>query len=1616
MRRSIARQAFGFILSVIVSLSTVMSNGSLTVYAVEEQEEESLVTEAEDINETTDVAYSDEDETTSFEENDVCTEEVRTIVESEEATDENEVELEAISGKCGDNLTYELTGSADRWLLTISGTGAMYDYDSNSQPWKEVRYSIKNVVLPAGITYIGAYAFEWSSISSITIPEGVTEIGKYAFCNCESLTTVKIADSVVTIGEGAFEDCFELKNLTMGKGVVTIGPFAFSEDEKITSIVLPDSLKTIGAEAFWCTKALTSIKLPAGLEYIGDTAFNSGGLKNIIIPKSVKYIGNNAFSYIENLETVTFEEGIEIDELQGSTFAGCKKLRSVNIPSGVKKIGYACFSECKALSSIELPQGLESIYGLAFCDTGIRSFTLPDSVSFLGANALNSQWDDYYESERKVTIIYDENSKWINKAGEEVNPKTHYCYNGDLFKDQTVDSLKTGICGENLQWILSANSTGYRLTISGDGTRIYDYITGSDAAGPWHNVLEYDKKITELVFETPNLQYIGTGAFSGLSIKNFTIPSTVTEIGNNAFEYCWDLETIVIPDSVRRIGKRAFTPAYKVTSLDLGNGVEFIDDGAFLGVGMDTTIERLVIPASVKSLCNTRTGLFEAGAFASSGIKELVFAEENGKTNLKFIPHCCFRTSDKLQKITFANGIEEIGMFAFENDKALEEVIMPGTLKKIDYAAFRACAGINHIVLNDGLEEIGQEAFYKYGYKGTEPVYKALQPVIIPDSVSIIHWEAFTFNVADIKAGNTFRDNGSTWYTVNNDVHSINEYYSYGDIATIPNCDVFRNTSDMKVYKDTNATPGAVKYSVSANCDEHAYIGTAANPTTKTLNANIPANKAYVFYTAADEGYEVYEVSYSINGTDKGKLTGVSGKYTIPAASVAGNIVITVKTGTARYNITSAGTGYLIGTEPEPEAVKLNERGNKDNAFAFYVKEIPGYLLESVKYKVGNKDAVTLTADAMDNTKYVIPAGAITDTTVITITTTKATLITDTKAVVIKPINSTVVWNGGETKNNVAIETINGTPLVENKDYLAIYSNFDKPGTATITIIGIGIYHGSKDLKYTIKKPDFKTDIVRTEEEALANNKLYVGLSKESYEYDGTAHKPEVTVKYVNANGQLDTLIMGKDYTVKYKLNVNSSAGITDVKKLPSVTITGKGIYSGSGTVNFNITPIDISEAANGVKVVAPSVQYKEGKPATTKPIVSISINGVNNTLKEGRDYKKLTAESFTNNTGGSKTGTVTIVGNGNYCGTISADYSIATDNIAKVAKVSIPAEYTGKTPVVYMGKEIRPVPSVILADESGLTYGVDYTVEYINCNKAGKGTVRVRGIGKYYGMKDISFKIAPRKISGKDGETTIRDGLNVTLDGVIANGKNSYEFTGYALTPVVSIADTYADGTEHSPYTLISGKDYTVKYSNNINATTETKKASAVVTFKGDYSGKMIINYNITSWSIEDAVISVADAPYNNGKAVKTTVSVSHNGVAINPKAIKVIYDSQNVKTTIGADSSRDLVVTISGAKGKNDKNITLPAGKDGVKKTFKIMKGDISTATCVKIPAQVYKGKKITPKVTVKYLGKALKVGTDIKVTYIDNNKKGIATVLIEAGENSNFVGSMEVQFIIK
>ena len=225
------------------------------------------------------------------------------------------------------NLTWKLDANG---TLTISGTGAMKDYDADdnrSPAYNNLK--VKKIVIEDGVTSIGESAFEncsltsitipksvtsigelvfygCNSLTSITIPDGVTSIGNFAFAFCRNLTGITISDSVTSIGDDAFYNCSSLISITIPKNVTSIGNSVFENCSSLTDITIPDRVTSIGNWAFLNCSSLTSITIPDRVTSIGNTAFyNCSGLTSITIPDSVTSIGNTAFKNCSSLKTIS---------------------------------------------------------------------------------------------------------------------------------------------------------------------------------------------------------------------------------------------------------------------------------------------------------------------------------------------------------------------------------------------------------------------------------------------------------------------------------------------------------------------------------------------------------------------------------------------------------------------------------------------------------------------------------------------------------------------------------------------------------------------------------------------------------------------------------------------------------------------------------------------------------------------------------------------------------------------------------------------------------------------------------------------------------------------------------------------------------------------------------------------------------------------------------------------------------------------------------------------------------------------------------------------------------------------------------------------------------------
>jgi len=208
---------------------------------------------------------------------------------------------------------------------------------------------------------------------------------------------------------------------------------------------------------------------------------------------------------------------------------------------------------------------------------------------------------------------------------------------------------------------------------------------------------------------------------------SYTIPNSVTSIGNYAFRYCTGLTSVTIPNSVTSIGNYAFADCTGLTSVTIPNSVTSIGDWAFADC---TGLTSVTIPNSVTSIGESAfqncTGLTSV-TIESDAIVSKAYTYD---TNLKNI------FGDQVKEYIIGNSVTSIGERAFYNCYSLTSVTIPNSVTSIEEAAFYNCTGLTSVTIPNSVTSIGNQAF---GW------CTGLTSVTIPNSVTSIGDGAFNY-------------------------------------------------------------------------------------------------------------------------------------------------------------------------------------------------------------------------------------------------------------------------------------------------------------------------------------------------------------------------------------------------------------------------------------------------------------------------------------------------------------------------------------------------------------------------------------------------------------------------------------------------------------------------------------------------------------------------------------------------------------------------------------------------------------------------------------------------------------------------------------------------------
>lgn len=231
-------------------------------------------------------------------------------------------------------------------------------------------------------------------------------------------------------------------------------------------------------------------------------------------------------------------------------------------------------------------------------------------------------------------------------------------------------------------------------------------------------------------------KYLGDG---GSAI----IPEGVTSIGDRAFEFCRNLNSVALPQSVISIGRHAFYHCENLTRIEIMEGLTSVKSGAFEGC---TNLKEAQLPQSVITLesdvfkdCKNLTSIV-----IPEGVASVEFRAFGGCTNLKEVQlprsltkigSMAFSGCNSLTHVIIPNGVTSVGSSAFSECSNLTEVAIPGSVMSVGCDAFAECSSLKHVVISDGVATIENRAFYNCC---------GLADITLPESVTTIGYGAFS--------------------------------------------------------------------------------------------------------------------------------------------------------------------------------------------------------------------------------------------------------------------------------------------------------------------------------------------------------------------------------------------------------------------------------------------------------------------------------------------------------------------------------------------------------------------------------------------------------------------------------------------------------------------------------------------------------------------------------------------------------------------------------------------------------------------------------------------------------------------------------------------------------
>lgn len=600
---------------------------------------------------------------------------------------------------CSNLKTLTLPNNVMTWDGSLSGAGITRINIPEISVWLLGKFYYGSVFneLPEAALYVGAPGSEILLTRLEKIPQGIESIPYSAFEGYSKLEYVSIPTSITTIGNSAFSST-SLKTLRFEDGNKSI---------------------SIGTNAFSNT--------PISGLYIGRPIQDSGIFKNIATLKSVAFgqyfsdITASLFSRCTSLEKIDLTN---IKTVNNEAFMGCSSLKEITFPECVNIVGTKAFADCASLSSvtIEKSSGYQTttFHSNVFQNCPLSSVYYGRPIANAGSSYDNTPW-------KGTATPFD-----LTVASSVPS----HGFTGSAIKSLTFEKGTTEISGYSFDNCTELESIVIPASITTIGNAAFQntpisYLEFEDSRD--------EIKIGSYAFRDCKFENLylgrdvsGSLTFSdNLNLRSVELGRYITEIGNQQFSRCYNLNSFTVGAGVNKISATAFSYTHPQKVIWLPNtrpqGYEYLkgDVNYVSQASYDLENQKLYRNLSSKFWVDGVLYVFNREAadrtcvaidcryFKSVENTEVpnVVNYRNIDFTVEEINEYTFYANTYIKTAKIGNNISHIGKYAFFGNTELQSIFIPNSVKTIGEWGFANCLKMESVILGKGLTEIKEGCF-----------------------------------------------------------------------------------------------------------------------------------------------------------------------------------------------------------------------------------------------------------------------------------------------------------------------------------------------------------------------------------------------------------------------------------------------------------------------------------------------------------------------------------------------------------------------------------------------------------------------------------------------------------------------------------------------------------------------------------------------------------------------------------------------------------------------------------------------------------------------------------------------------------------------------------------